>query len=204
MNTQNKYNKLKEELSKTNIYFDEGISYINNLLISQEINSDEAYTYLLELQKNQDYRPKLQEFNWKDLIKVIDESEKRLKRTTKFQFYLALSELPLFIIGLFSAIYFKLFGQDLVTILAASAGVLSTLLIHTFLILRLHQQAATAIDRLVEKKVGIFFLRIASNNLQGKIDVEKFINAGTQMFLGHHVKPAEPLSSEDNPTKIKS
>ncbi len=36
-----------------------------------------------------------------------------------------------------------------------------------------------------------------ANSSQGKIDPDKLINAGTQMFLGHHVKPAEPLTADD-------
>ena len=197
MNSKEKYEKLKESLL-VNVFNEDAINSIDKMLRSEEISLEEAYKYLIIIEKEgMESIPKPKEFEWKELIKVIDDSEKRLKRTTKFQFYLALCELPVIIIFLFIAIYFNWFKQDFGTFLTASAGVLGTVLTHTYLILQFHQQATTAIDRLVEKKVGIFFLHIEVNSSHGKIDPDKLINAGTQMFLGHHVKPAEPLTADD-------
>ena len=203
MNSIVEYKDLKNKLYINNIYTHKGIEFIDNHLLNNDFTIEQALFHLKELERNQDYIPELPQFDWKELIKVIDYSEKRLKRTTRLQFYIALLELPLVIIGLLLAIGFKLFGEDPITTLTAAAGILAALSYHTFLILRLHQQTTSAIERLIEKKVGIFFLRMSADDLKGKIDVEKFINAGTQMFLGHHVKPAEPLSPADSPINNK-
>ena len=141
------------------------------------------------------------EDEWKKLADVIVESENRLIKATKFQFYLALFELPLFIILVLVSISCGWFKQDFTSFLAIVAVIIGSVITHTYYILRIHNQATTAIERLAEKRLGILFLRIAANSPFKNVDAERLINAGTLMFLGHHGKPAEPLSSEDFPSK---
>lgn len=196
------YSELSKKLSK-NVFLEDAVSIISGQVSNGELNSEQALLRLKKLEKEgfSPFTKEEMEDNWKALTNVIDESEKRLKKTARIQLFIAFTELPLFIIVLLAAIPCGLFELDFAIFMTAVAGVLGAVTTHTFFILRVHQQTATAIDRLAEKRLGILFLRIASNTKQVSVDAEKLINAGTLMFLGHHVKPAEPLGPQDMPGK---
>lgn len=193
------YQHLANRLKKF-IQYEKQVTEIEEGVVKKRISETDAIAMLTELEKNGSLNwPRLKENDWSELLSVIDMSEKVIKRTTKFQFFLALFEVPVFIIFLLLALHFGWFKDNFTVTISATISFLSAVLMHTYFVLRIHQQSITALDRLSEKRVGILFLRIAANANPENVDAEKLINAGTLMFLGHHVKPADPFSAGDKP-----
>ena len=193
------YQHLVNRLKKF-IQYEKQVNEIEAGVARKSISEAEAITMLNDLEKNGSMNwPRLKENDWNELLSVIDMSEKVIKRTTKFQFFLALFEVPVFVIFLFIALHSGWFESNFTVTVSALISFLSAVLMHTYFVLRIHQQSLTALDRLSEKRVGILFLRIAANANPENVDAEKLINAGTLMFLGHHVKPADPFSAGDKP-----
>ena len=138
---------------------------------------------------------------WRDLKDVILESQARLKKETKFQYYFSVFEIPAIVIVLIILWIFVLMDFlkiDIQTFSHITIGVIVASIIHSFFILRIHQQSITTIERLLEKRLGSLYLQIAIKNP----DKEELMKFGIQMFLGHHVKPSEPFGSKDNPITI--
>lgn len=197
----NEYENLIKLMSQ-NIFFEDDVLGIKEKVNKGLITKTDAELQLKQLKnKGSLTLPKLNEQDWKELIHVIDESEKRLIKSSKFQFFLALFELPLLVIIILVALKLNFFTSNFEVILSIIVAITGAVITHTYFILRIHQQALTAIDRLTEKRVGILFLRIAANSNPDNVDAEKLITSGTMMFLGHHVKPAEPFSSTDKPAR---
>jgi hypothetical protein len=81
--------------------------------------------------------------------------------------------------------------------IALLGGVMAAVFFHSFFVLRIHQQARQAAERLTEKRVGLFFLRLAFERPAPDAIATHLVEAGTQMFLGHQASPTLPLSSDD-------
>lgn len=83
---------------------------------------------------------------------------------------------------------------------AVAGGVLAAAIVQSFLVLRVHQQARQAEERIVEKRVGLGFLRLAVEHHSRAPEFAPMVKAGTQMFLGHYTAATVPLSSADLPS----
>ncbi len=136
--------------------------------------------------------------DWNLLSEFITASEKTIKKASRPQLYIALLLMPLSVAGIMILAWYGWFSVDITPSFAALLGVmLATMLAFTFFILRRHQQASIALERLNEKKLAILYLKIVVNLGKDKIDAESLIKAGTAMFLGHHAPVTLPLSPED-------
>ncbi|MEI6139479.1 MAG: hypothetical protein WCP85_09450 [Mariniphaga sp.] len=203
MNNSKEYNELYKRLVKI-IYIEDSVRKIDKDLKDNLISEEKALQQLKGIEnKGISSLPPIENEDWKELIRVIDESEKRLKKSIRLQLYIALAELPFFIFIFLLSLYFNLFHESTISVIVILMPILGVITMHTFFILRIYQQGATAIERFSEKRVGILFLRIAANPMNVNIEADKLINAGTLMFLGHHVKPAEPLNPQDLPNKME-
>jgi len=194
------YNELSKKLSSV-IYLKDDVAKIDQAVKDGLITEQAGYFYLKELQDTGILSlPEISQQDWKELLKVIDESEITLKKSIKFQLYLALIELPVVLILISISLHYKWFQGEAGMVMAAISAIITTAVIHTFFVLRIYQQGATAIERFSEKRVGILFMRIAANPKHENLD--KLIDAATLMFLGHHVKPADPFGPKDLPDRI--
>jgi len=136
-----------------------------------------------------------------DLIKDLKYEETVLRKNTVFQYFFAIWEIPiavLIIILFFSLISINILNVDFSIFLFISVGILIATVIHSFFILRIHQQYITAIEKLLEKRLGTQYLEVAEKNP----NLKELMMFGIKMFLTHHVKPAEPINSGDNPITI--
>ena len=132
---------------------------------------------------------------WSNLSHELISAERKWGRVANVQFWLGILTVPLVLIAA------GLLALDSIK-MDPAGGVFLALLVgaavtHSFLVLRIHQQARQAEERIVEKRVGLAFLRIAVEDHAGKPEFESMIQAGTQMFLGHHTAATIPLSPED-------
>lgn len=132
---------------------------------------------------------------WKSLTQELITAEKKWAQVANVQFWLGILTVPL-VTG--AAFWFALGSSKLDF---AGSAFLSLLIgaavTHSFLVLRIHQQARQAEERIVEKRVGLAFLRVALDDYSGEREFDAMIQAGTQMFLGHHAAATIPLSSKD-------
>jgi hypothetical protein len=137
------------------------------------------------------------EDEWKSLTNVIVQAEIHNQRLASSQFLLGLTALPICVILLLLSFFFGWHqASGAVTVASILGGCLAAVSAHSFFVLRIHQQASLAAERLSEKRVGILFLRIAARNKNPE-DSARLLNAGTKMFLGHYVPTAIPLQAED-------
>lgn len=186
------------------IYLRDDLEEIVDAVNTGEITEEQGYFHLKELE---DGRPSSlsDKFtrDWKQLLKVIDRSEIDLKKSIRFQLYLALIELPLALIMISISFHFNWIKGEIAVIIPLVTVIIGTAIIHTFFILRIYQQGATAIERFSEKRIGILFMQTAAKQRHSNENMDKLIDAATLMFLGHHVKPADPFGPKDLPKRIE-
>lgn len=132
---------------------------------------------------------------WTTLYEELIKAEQKWGRVANAQFWLGILTVPLVLIatGLLALGPIKI-DPAAGAFLALVVGAAVT---HSFLVLRIHQQARQAEERIVEKRVGLAFLRVAVEDHAGNPEFEAMIRAGTQMFLGHHAAATIPLNPED-------
>lgn len=132
---------------------------------------------------------------WMTLYQELITAERKWGRVANVQFWLGILTVPLVLI----AAGWLALGPIKVDPAGGAflALVVGAAVTHSFLVLRIHQQARQAEERIVEKRVGLAFLRIAVEDHAGNPEFEAMIKAGTQMFLGHHAAATIPLSPED-------
>jgi hypothetical protein len=132
---------------------------------------------------------------WMHLSSQLVAAEKKWGRVANIQFWLGILTVPSVLVaaGLLALSPIKIDSAGGV-FLALVVGAAVT---HSFLVLRIHQQARQAEERIVEKRVGLAFLRVAVEDHAGNPEFEAMIRAGTQMFLGHHAAATIPLGPED-------
>jgi hypothetical protein len=195
------YEDLKKRLNK-DIFLRDKVDDIHKRLVDGKIDKTTAFMYLTKLDQGLGIDlTSIDSKEWDELVSVIDESEHRLKKSIKYQLIIALFEIPLFIVFIIVLLKFEFFQSIVSEFTILAVAILGSLLTHSFFILRIYQQGLTAIERFSEKRVGLMFLKIAANPNNKGNNNDFLINAGTEMFLGHHVKPAEPLNANDLPKK---
>lgn len=139
---------------------------------------------------------------WIALDKQLTNAEVKWGRVANVQFWLGIVTVPAVLIGA------GLLVVNLLHPLTAASSALLSLVVgaavtHSFLVLRVHQQARLAEERIVEKRVGLAFLRVAVEEFAGVPEFEAILGAGTKMFLGHYVAATLPLSAEDLKIALK-
>lgn len=193
------YDKLKNRLLK-NSFIKDDVEAIDKKKKEELIDESEAINLLKKLDKGEKVDlTSIDTKEWDELVSVIDESEHRLKKSIKFQLIAAIFEIPIFVVLIVVLLNFEVFKGIISEFTVIVVALFGSLLTHSFFILRIYQQGLTAMERFSEKRVGLKFLRIASKPNNDNNDF--LVTAGTKMFLGHHVKPAEPLNSKDLPKK---
>lgn len=133
---------------------------------------------------------------WNEIVLAIENSERRYLKKAQQQFLLGTFSLPFFIAVIIFSLSFGWQG-------GAGAGVASGLLgaalvslaAHAFFVLRVHQQASTAAERLAEKRLALLFLKVALGSVGD--ERRSLLEAGTAMFLGHQAPETLPLSPQD-------
>ena len=197
--------EIKRKLSqyRNNVFVnDAALDHIESLLEAGDLDEREALTQLNHLDPERGHMPfslTPQQITdeWKSLAGVIVEAENRAKKTASRQFLVGLLGLPLCVaIILFSLFFGWQRGEGAAMVSAIFGICLAAIAGHSFLVLRIHQQASLAAERLSEKRMGILFLRIAAERPAAQ-DAKRLLEAGTAMFLGHHVAQTIPLQAED-------
>jgi hypothetical protein len=141
------------------------------------------------------------EDDWKEIKAFIDTAEKRYIDRGKLQFYVGTFSIPsAAILAILPIIFGWQVNEGAVSIVGLVTAVLTALSAHSFFVLRVHQQATTAAERLVEKKLALLFLQAAMGP-GGKDRPPELMTAGTTMFLGHHAP--QTLLSPDDLKKIR-
>lgn len=128
---------------------------------------------------------------WGAISTVVVESERRSLKTAKHQFYVGTVFLPLFILMMMLSLWLHL--QD--AAYAAVVAGLAAVVVYTFFVLRIYQQASIAAERFSEKRLALLFLKFALVNSGEERRV--LLEAGTSMFLGHQAPQTIPLSPND-------
>lgn len=194
------FTELVNRLQTTAWIRPEQISSIIKNFNSGNITEERALNLLLALERNPGvniHTEKIED-EWEALVKVIIDAEHRIKRTTKFQLYMGLCGLPVFIAIIITCASLGWYTTNIsTTFLPILIATLGAVLAHSFFILRTHQQASIAIERLAEKRLAILFLRIAASSDQDHLNAEQLISAGTKMFMSHYAPSTVPLTSED-------
>lgn len=193
--------KLQLERLQDNVFIDEKIlDDLKKRIEAGEIPEPEAIKQLRKLERTGGpffLSSKQVNDEWESLSRIIDDAEKRAKKLASSQFHLGLAALPIFIAVILLSLLFGWHQTEGSKVVAAIlAACMTAIAAHSYLLLRIHQQASLAAERLSEKRVGILFLRIAVSREKSE-DTAKLIEAGTTMFLGHHVAATIPLQAED-------
>lgn len=177
------------------------LSEIENLLASGEILPVDAINRLDDLEKNSalwNASPETITEDWDVLSKIIQNAEDQLRSNTKWQTRIGIVSLPLFIAVILGVAIWGGFQneikQSIVPVLAAT---MTTLVIHTFFILRTQQQSSIAMERLTEKRLGSIFLKLASGSAVSGESADRLTEAGLKMFLEHYAPKSIPLNPED-------
>ncbi len=137
------------------------------------------------------------EDEWQALARVLEVSEQRWRKLASNQFIIGLMALPVAVVGvLVSLLLGWQRGQGAVVVGTLLVSCLAAVATHSFLVLRVHQQAGLAAERLSEKRVAVVFLRLAASR-QDAAQASQLLKAGTAMFLGHHASKAIPLQAND-------
>jgi hypothetical protein len=133
---------------------------------------------------------------WDRLLLEIRGAEERWQRLASVQFWIGLLTTPVIAVFVVAIVLASNTTADAAraTLLAF---VLAVVFFHSFFVLRIHQQARQAAERLTEKRVGIFFLRLAFERPVPDTTADRLVESGTRMFLGHQASASVPLSPED-------
>lgn len=133
---------------------------------------------------------------WNEIARAIENSERRYLSKAKQQFLIGTFSLPIAIVVILMSL---LLGWQESTGASVAAGLigagLASLAAHAFFVLRVHQQASTAAERLAEKRLALLFLKLALGS--GGDERKSLLDAGTSMFLGHQAPETLPLSPQD-------
>ena len=141
--------------------------------------------------------------DWKEISVALEEMEHTLEKRANIQFKLGTSGVPIGIALVLGALAISVYFKVPFIAAAGLAGILVTALgVHGFLILRVHQQASLAAERLAEKRVALMFMRLAISSPR-KRQSDRLLAAGMSMFLGHQAAQTLPLSADDLPATRK-
>lgn len=187
----------------------ESIATVEKRLRSGELTEQEAYSQLRSLDPTYSKEPfsltaERIDDEWRVLANVIDQAETRAEKMATRQFFVGLLALPVVVILILMSLSFGWYeGEEPTVVGAVLAACLVAIGAHSFFVLRIHQQASLAAERLSEKRVGMFFLRIALSR-DNPEDSAALLSAGTAMFLGHHAAATIPLQAADYSATLKA
>lgn len=197
-----KYEALLNKARGFNTLPERAINKIVSQVNEQKISYSKAQELLRKLIENPNHNVSIfsesTEDQWSSLADIIIDAEERIKKNTKLQLILGLTLIPLYIFVVIACAILGFYGNEIpITILAILTVSLFAIIVHSFFILRTHQQSSIAIERLAEKRLAILFLKLADNSTHGALDVEMLLNVGTKMFMNHHAPKSRPLTDED-------
>lgn len=138
---------------------------------------------------------------WQSLSEMLEVSQARLEALATTRFVMGMATLPVAVLLVLGSLAFGWQNSGAAPVVASLVvACLVALATHSYLILRVHQQAALAAERLCEKRVGTLFLKLATG--RSELGVSKFLSEqGTAMFLGHQAPETIPLQPGDLPAK---
>ena len=131
---------------------------------------------------------------WMTLTSPLSDTEARWERRAMIQFILGAAMTPV-VVGLMVFLALRMPHEPFVLILLSE--LVAVALAYLYIILRVHQQASTAQERMAEKRVGLTFLRIVLQEYGEHPQIKALLELGAQMFLGHHAPTTILLGPED-------
>jgi hypothetical protein len=135
-----------------------------------------------------------QAVRWETLTSPLYDTEMRWERRATRQFWFGAAVIPGLVLAIF--VLARLLPLEWFTIvLLSELGFLA--LAYSYIVFRVQQQAAVAEERMAEKRVGLTFLQIVTEQYSGRPEFELLLTQGTQMFLGHHAPSSILLGPED-------
>jgi hypothetical protein len=188
---------------RSNVWIDQGqLAQIEQQYRSGQISEADARRRISQIVRQTSERPlafTAREIadEWQALSAVLDASENRWKRLAAVQFFIGLAGPPLAVAGILLSLLLGWQTAPGAAVVAALLGAcLAAIAAHSFVVLRIHQQAGTAAERLSEKRVGFLFLKLAVTRDDAS-EATRLLEAGTSMFLGHYAPATLPLEKGD-------
>ncbi len=167
------------------------------------IGEAEALSQLLALEHNAELGPFVisrqeADRSWAELLGAMTVEGAEWQKIAKWQYYQGFAVLPVGAVLILAGAALIAWLSPAKILIASPilAGCLGALGLHAFLVLRVHQQARVAAERMSEKRAAILFLRLAVGR-GSPAEVALLLSAGTAMFLGHQASAAAPLQPED-------
>jgi hypothetical protein len=180
----------------------EKIKLIEDRLSKKEIDATRATQELMKLERDIEAGPlgisdAQVEDEWSALSNTISEAEHSAQKQALHQYWLGVATLPTVMgCALLSLVSSWPQASSATAIAAIISACLAAAAAHSFLLLRVYQQASLAAERLVEKRVGILYMRLAARSKE-KDESKKLLEAGTKMFIGHQAPATIPLNASD-------
>ncbi|HEX6097543.1 MAG TPA: hypothetical protein VF432_14540 [Thermoanaerobaculia bacterium] len=131
---------------------------------------------------------------WSILTSPLSETQLRWERRAMWQFVLGAAMIPI-LLGTVVYLAIRMPRETFTLILLSEFVVLA--FAYSYVVLRVHQQASVAAERMAEKRAGLTFLRIVLEEYGTHRHFESLLVQGTQMFLGHHAPSTVVLGPED-------
>ena len=139
------------------------------------------------------------EDEWEALAGIIIDAENRVKRANKFQLYMGLCAIPIFISVIIAFGIFGWFNKDISSsFLIILSVILGAIVSYSFFTMRTMQQGSIAMERLAEKRLAILFIRTVASSGLNNLEPEQLLATGFEMFMRHHAPATLPLSPEDS------
>lgn len=131
---------------------------------------------------------------WATLTSPLSENQSRWEKRARWQFAIGVAIIP---IALATVVGLALtMPREMFTLIVLSQIVVLAFAF-SYVVLRVHQQASVAAERMAEKRAGLTFLRIVLEQYGHHEHVKLLLVQGTQMFLGHHAPSTLVLGPED-------
>jgi hypothetical protein len=138
--------------------------------------------------------PAHQAIRWETLTSPLYDTEMRWERRATRQFWFGAAIVPGLVLTI--AVLANILPLEFFTVvLLSELGVLA--LAYSYIVFRVHQQASSAEERMAEKRVGLTFLQIVTEQYSRRPEFELLLRQGTHMFLGHHAPSSILLGPED-------
>lgn len=131
---------------------------------------------------------------WATLTSPLYDTEIRWEKRAKRQFMLGAAMVPGLVITI--TVLAIVLPREFFTLVVLSELCILALA-YSYIVFRVHQQAAAAEERMAEKRVGLTFLQIVTEQYSRRPEFELLLRQGTHMFLGHHAPSSILLGPED-------
>lgn len=201
--TETRVDKLAKRL-KADVFMDIQVEDVDRIVADFQSKKLSETSAISELRKLQGARPGLLLLvdreslprDWNEIAGAIAVSEQRYLKKAEQQFYIGTFGLPVALVVVIASLLIGWQGDAGAAVTAGLLGAgLASLAAHAFFVLRVHQQASTAAERLSEKRLALLFLKLALSS-EGE-ERKSLLEAGTSMFLGHQAPETIPLSPQD-------